>query len=88
MFALLDVNGIVFVMQMFRNLAQSMYSCERSFTLATRTLVYLNSDVSVKFSECLILLNSIITIFCKKKNILLIYPSIPINIINIETNIW
>lgn len=56
------------------NMAQSSYSCERSFTLTTGTLatVCFNSDVSVKSSECLILLDVIITIFCKRRYYLFI----------------
>lgn len=73
--ALLDVNDIVSVMQMFVQIwPRAFIAVRKSFTLAMRTLatVCLNSDVSVKFSECLILLNSIITIFCKRKYYLFI----------------
>lgn len=65
--ALLDVNGVMFVVWMFVEIwPRALHSCERSFTLATRTLVCFNSDISVKSSECSILYNSIITIFCKR----------------------
>ena len=62
-------------MQLFVEIGpRAFIAVRQSLTLATRTLatVCLNSDVSVKSSECLILLSSIITIFCKRRYYLFI----------------